>query len=36
MERQVLVKDYDMGKTVAFESNVPNIKEVFTMDGYKM
>lgn len=36
MERQVLVKDYDTGKTVAFESNIPNIKEVFTMDGYKM
>eukprot|EP01018_Ginkgo_biloba_P007528 Gb_31282 [translate_table: standard] len=36
MERQVLVKDYEMGKAVAFENRIPNIKEVFTMDGYKM
>uniref|UniRef100_A0A803KT62 Rad50/SbcC-type AAA domain-containing protein n=1 Tax=Chenopodium quinoa TaxID=63459 RepID=A0A803KT62_CHEQI len=35
-ERQVLVKDYDMGKTVAFEERVSNLKEVFTSDGYKM
>lgn len=35
-ERQVLVKDYDTGKTVAFEQRIPNLKEVYTLDGYKM
>ncbi|KAL3521410.1 hypothetical protein ACH5RR_019559 [Cinchona calisaya] len=35
-ERQVLVKDYDNGKAVAFERRVPNLKEVYTSDGYKM
>eukprot|EP00252_Welwitschia_mirabilis_P022218 TRINITY_DN5961_c0_g1_i1.p1 TRINITY_DN5961_c0_g1~~TRINITY_DN5961_c0_g1_i1.p1 ORF type:complete len:857 (-),score=220.02 TRINITY_DN5961_c0_g1_i1:32-2512(-) len=36
MERQVLVKDYEAGKSIAFEKKFPNIKEVFTMDGYKL
>ncbi|GLJ46058.1 hypothetical protein SUGI_0970300 [Cryptomeria japonica] len=36
MERQVLVRDYEMGKAVAFENRSPNVKEVFTMDGFKM
>ncbi|KAH9328585.1 hypothetical protein KI387_000693, partial [Taxus chinensis] len=36
VERQVLVRDYDMGKEVAFESRSQNVKEVFTMDGFKM
>ncbi|XP_047974212.1 LOW QUALITY PROTEIN: structural maintenance of chromosomes protein 6B-like [Salvia hispanica] len=35
-ERQVLVKDYAVGKTVAFDQRIPNLKEVYTMDGYKM
>lgn len=35
-ERLVLVKDYDVGKTVAFDQRVPNLKEVYTSDGYKM
>ncbi|XP_062092192.1 structural maintenance of chromosomes protein 6A [Humulus lupulus] len=35
-ERQVLVKDYDIGKVVAFDSRNPNLKEVYTLDGYKM
>ncbi|XP_055810992.1 structural maintenance of chromosomes protein 6B-like isoform X2 [Solanum dulcamara] len=35
-ERQVLVKDYDAGKTVAFEQRISNLKEVYTSDGYKM
>ncbi|KAK6790016.1 hypothetical protein RDI58_013816 [Solanum bulbocastanum] len=35
-ERQVLVKDYDAGKTVAFDQHISNLKEVFTSDGYKM
>ncbi|KAK4480619.1 hypothetical protein RD792_013697 [Penstemon davidsonii] len=35
-ERQVLVKDYDVGKTVAFDQRISNLKEVYTSDGYKM
>ncbi|XP_069154385.1 structural maintenance of chromosomes protein 6B isoform X2 [Solanum lycopersicum] len=35
-ERQVLVKDYDAGKTVAFDQRISNLKEVYTSDGYKM
>lgn len=35
-ERQVLVKDYETGKTVAFEKRVSNLKEVYTAEGYKM
>ncbi|XP_004514508.1 structural maintenance of chromosomes protein 6A-like isoform X2 [Cicer arietinum] len=36
VERQVLVNDYDTGKEVAFEQRIPNLKEVFTVDGCKM
>ncbi|KAK4385139.1 Structural maintenance of chromosomes protein 6B [Sesamum angolense] len=35
-ERQVLVKDYDIGKIVAFDQRISNLKEVYTSDGYKM
>ncbi|CAI9092030.1 OLC1v1027166C1 [Oldenlandia corymbosa var. corymbosa] len=35
-ERQVLVKDYDTGKVVAFDQRVPNLKEVFLSDGRKL
>lgn len=35
-ERQVLVEDYDAGKAVAFEKQISNLKEVYTIDGYKM
>lgn len=35
-ERQVLVKDYDAGKAVAFDQRISNVKEVYTLDGYKM
>lgn len=35
-ERQVLVKDYDVGRTVAFDQRIQNVKEVYTSDGYKM
>lgn len=35
-ERQVFVKDYEVGKTVAFDQWIPNLKEVYTLDGYKM
>ncbi|GAV68085.1 SMC_N domain-containing protein [Cephalotus follicularis] len=36
VERQVLVKDYDEGKAVAFDQRISNLKEVYTLDGYKM
>ncbi|XP_074567788.1 structural maintenance of chromosomes protein 6B-like [Curcuma longa] len=35
-ERQVLVQDYEVGKSVAFEQRIPNLKEVYTSDGYRM
>ncbi|KAI3918712.1 hypothetical protein MKX01_042032 [Papaver californicum] len=35
-ERQVLVSNYEVGKSVAFEQRIPNLKEVFTSDGTKM
>ncbi|KZV51907.1 structural maintenance of chromosomes protein 6B-like [Dorcoceras hygrometricum] len=35
-ERQVLVKDYAVGKSVAFDQRISNLKEVYTSDGYKM
>nr|XP_009400681.1 PREDICTED: structural maintenance of chromosomes protein 6B-like [Musa acuminata subsp. malaccensis] len=35
-ERQVLVQDYEVGKSVAFDQRIPNLKEVYTSDGYKM
>ncbi|KAG9140756.1 hypothetical protein Leryth_006939 [Lithospermum erythrorhizon] len=35
-ERQVLVKDYDTGKQVAFDQRVSNLNSVFTSDGFKM
>lgn len=36
IERQVLVKDYDVGKSVAFDERVSNLKEVYTAEGYRM
>ncbi|KAK1578542.1 hypothetical protein Q3G72_031095 [Acer saccharum] len=36
VERQVLVRDYDAGKAVAFEQRISNLKEVFTLDGHRM
>nr|DAD47780.1 TPA_asm: hypothetical protein HUJ06_017718 [Nelumbo nucifera] len=35
-ERQVLVKDYEVGKTVAFDQRIPNLKDVYTIEGYRM
>ncbi|CAN6195274.1 unnamed protein product [Urochloa humidicola] len=35
-ERQVLVQDYEMGTSVAFDQRIQNLKEVYTSDGYKM
>ncbi|KAK9034660.1 hypothetical protein V6N11_050817 [Hibiscus sabdariffa] len=35
-ERQVLVKDYNMGRAVAFDQRIQNVLEVFTLDGFKM
>jgi hypothetical protein len=36
IERQVLVQNYEVGKSVAFDPRVRNLKEVYTSDGYKM
>ncbi|CAH2073623.1 unnamed protein product [Thlaspi arvense] len=36
VERQVLAENYDVGKTIAFEKRLSNLKEVFTIDGYRM
>ncbi|GFQ04708.1 structural maintenance of chromosomes protein 6b [Phtheirospermum japonicum] len=35
-ERQVLAKDYDAGRLVAFDQRISNLKEVYTSDGFKM
>ncbi|XP_022771788.1 structural maintenance of chromosomes protein 6B-like isoform X2 [Durio zibethinus] len=35
-ERQVLVKDYNVGRAVAFDQRIPNLTEVFTLDGFRM
>lgn len=35
-ERQILVRDYEVGKSVAFDQRIRNLKEVYTSDGYKM
>ena len=32
----MLVQDYEMGKSVAFDQRIQNLKEVYTSDGYKM
>ncbi|XP_014494281.1 structural maintenance of chromosomes protein 6B isoform X1 [Vigna radiata var. radiata] len=36
VERQVLVKDYEVGKVVAFERRIQNLKEVYTANGCRM
>lgn len=36
IERQVLVKDYEMGKSVAFMQRIQNLKDVYTSDGFRM
>ncbi|KAL9266845.1 Structural maintenance of chromosomes protein 6B-like protein [Drosera capensis] len=36
IERQVLVQDYEMGKEVTFIQRVPNLKEVYTKEGFNM
>ncbi|KAK4770308.1 hypothetical protein SAY87_030840 [Trapa incisa] len=36
IEMQVLVRDYDTGKRVAFDPRISNVKEVHTLEGYKM
>ncbi|XP_020572528.1 structural maintenance of chromosomes protein 6A-like isoform X2 [Phalaenopsis equestris] len=35
-ERQVLVPNYEIGKDVAFEQRIQNMKEVYTSDGFRM
>ncbi|GAB2233566.1 hypothetical protein Droror1_Dr00002792 [Drosera rotundifolia] len=36
IERQVLVQDYEMGKEATFVQRVPNLKEVYTKEGFNM
>ncbi|KAJ4911743.1 Structural maintenance of chromosomes protein 6A [Raphanus sativus] len=36
VERQVLAENYEVGKTVAFERRLAHLKDVFTIDGYRM
>ncbi|MQM03168.1 hypothetical protein Taro_035941, partial [Colocasia esculenta] len=36
IERLILVEDYDMGKSVAFEQRPQNLKDVYTSDGFRM
>ncbi|KAG1354451.1 structural maintenance of chromosomes protein 6B-like [Cocos nucifera] len=36
VERQVLVQDYEMGKSVAFDQRTQNLKEVYSSDGYRI
>ncbi|XP_068650718.1 structural maintenance of chromosomes protein 6B-like [Aristolochia californica] len=35
-ERQVLVEDYNMGKSVTFDQRISNLKDVYTSDGFRM
>ncbi|KAK8964204.1 hypothetical protein KSP40_PGU012886 [Platanthera guangdongensis] len=35
-ERQVLVPSYEIGKNVAFEQRIQNLKDVYTSDGFRM
>lgn len=35
-ERQVLVRNYETGKSVAFDQRIRNLKAVYTSDGDKM
>ncbi|KAF8379228.1 hypothetical protein HHK36_028659 [Tetracentron sinense] len=35
-ERQVLVRDYEVGKEVAFDQRISNLKEVYTLEGHRM
>ncbi|KAL6639820.1 hypothetical protein ACP70R_022642 [Stipagrostis hirtigluma subsp. patula] len=35
-ERLVLVRDYEEGKSVAFDQRIRNLKDVYTSDGYRM
>ncbi|RZB93444.1 Structural maintenance of chromosomes protein 6A isoform D [Glycine soja] len=36
VERQVLVKDYEVGKVVVFDRRIRNLKEAYTEDGCRM
>ncbi|KAL6854585.1 hypothetical protein ACP4OV_019147 [Aristida adscensionis] len=35
-ERHVLVRDYEEGKSVAFDQRIRNLKDVYTSDGFRM
>ncbi|KAH0934870.1 hypothetical protein HID58_011987 [Brassica napus] len=36
VERQVLAENYEVGKAVAFGQRLSNLKDVYTLDGYRM
>ncbi|XP_010483816.1 PREDICTED: structural maintenance of chromosomes protein 6B [Camelina sativa] len=36
VERQVLAENYEVGKAVAFGKRLSNLKDVYTLDGYRM
>ncbi|EOA19857.1 hypothetical protein CARUB_v10000108mg [Capsella rubella] len=36
VERHVLAENYEVGKSIAFERRLSYLKDVFTMDGYRM
>uniref|UniRef100_A0A1J3I1T9 Structural maintenance of chromosomes protein 6 n=1 Tax=Noccaea caerulescens TaxID=107243 RepID=A0A1J3I1T9_NOCCA len=36
VERQVLAENYEVGQAVAFGKRLSNLKEVFTLDGFRM
>ncbi|VVB13603.1 unnamed protein product [Arabis nemorensis] len=36
VERQVLAENYDVGKAVAFGKRLSNLKDVYTLDGFRM
>ncbi|KAK3132524.1 hypothetical protein QOZ80_6AG0523890 [Eleusine coracana subsp. coracana] len=36
IERQVLAQNYEVGKSIAFDHRIRNLKEVYTSDGCKM
>jgi len=36
VERHVLAENYEVGKIIAFERRLSHLKDVFTIDGYRM
>lgn len=32
----MLARDYEIGKSIAFDQRILNLKEVYTIEGYRM